>query len=395
MTEQTIQYDLHLIERRRINRLITPFQNFIRSLIDQAGDRAQGVDLSHYDGDFNPDLAAQPIHFAIFKLTEGTTWIDPLVDLIGAGVAMVRVRAGYHYLRSGMSWTAQVNNYLNAASKFDLHFHALDLEGIGNTYSDTFFADARRWIDDVRVRTGKKVILYTNLYTYNLFEASIKRQYADAQVWLDELELWIAYPSATLSVPPLPAGRATAKRPWTFWQLSWTGTPADWGTLAYCDVNLFYDTPQALDVWAGVSDPIPSASPSPSPSPSAAPPSGLYVLTVKASALNGRSSPEVNSTNVIFPSGFKLGDTVIAGDPVPDSNGKTLWYPISLCVRAGAAVSLPVIPTWASDGHTAGYLSWIKTYDCEVPVPQPETISFTVQRPGYQPLTLTGTQEPE
>lgn len=270
---------------------------------------AQGMDGARYQVTFDPSVASLPLTFAFQKLTEGTTYRDPSIDELWKGVSQLKVRGGYHYMRSGMSWSAQLENYLGAANLHEYNVHAVDVEGYGNTYSDTFFADARRVIDGIRLARQQKVLLYTNSSTYTLFAAAIRRQYSDAQMWLDSLDLWVAYPSTTLSEPPLPTGRETAIRPWTFWQDNWNCTGC--GCTVASDHNFFNGVVSDLYAWAGVDD----ATPPP-------PDSGgtmRYEATAKGNGTRLRPDHNVNSTYI---SSWNEG-TVFAGNELyeaPDNN---------------------------------------------------------------------------
>lgn len=213
--------------------------------------RAQGIDVSRYNKFFDPRQASQRIDFAIQKITESTAYTDLLINEIWQGVKQIPVRGAYHYGRSGMSWKAQADHFLNTAAKYDYHFHAYDLEGLNNVYSDTFFADVRRTLDYWKDQTGRPNVLYTNGSTYESFAAAIKRLYHDAQAWLDALEFWYSWPSLTAPAPILPAGRST----WTFWQYRWDGPLGEWGNGIPCDVNWYNGTVEELHTWAGVMSP--------------------------------------------------------------------------------------------------------------------------------------------
>jgi len=206
----------------------------------------EGVDVSRWNVFFDPDLSQHPIDFAIQKLTEGTSYIDLALEEIWKGVAKVPVRGGYHYQRSGYSWKAQADHFLNVASRHDYHIFALDMESINNTYNDTFFADGRRIIDYWRTQSNKRVLLYTNGSTYKLFAAAIKRLYSDGQTWLDNLDFWYAWPSLTASEPILPTGCNA----WKLWQYRWDGK--NYGVNNNIDVNKFNGTLEQLHAWAGV-----------------------------------------------------------------------------------------------------------------------------------------------
>ena len=211
-----------------------------------AGGYPEGVDVSRWNVFFDPDLSEHQIDFAIQKLTEGTSYIDLALEEIWSGVAKVPVRGGYHYQRSGYSWQAQADHFLNVAARHDYHIYALDMESVNNTYNDTFFADGRRIIDYWRSHSNKRVLLYTNGSTYKLFAAAIKRLYADGQAWLDSLDFWYAWPSLTASEPILPTGCNA----WKLWQYRWDGK--NYGVNNNIDVNKFNGTLNQLHAWSGV-----------------------------------------------------------------------------------------------------------------------------------------------
>jgi GH25 family lysozyme M1 (1,4-beta-N-acetylmuramidase) len=272
----------------------------VTSIVAAAPERAQGPDLSHWDESFDPTKASERIDFAFMKLTEGTMLVDVAIEEIWKGVKQVSVRGGYHYQRSSMSWALQANHFLKIAAKYDLHIYALDLESINNVYSDTMFADSRRIIDYWRkAALGKKVVLYTNWSTYQLFYAAILRLYpSDGKQWLEELDLWYAWPSKLFKEPILPSQRKT----WTFWQKAWDGKESEWGTGAAADVNVFNGTQADLWSWAGLTDQPPVEPPvDPPVEPPAEPPapvepspeSQLWNATVIVNDLQIRKYPVV------------------------------------------------------------------------------------------------------
>lgn len=256
--------------------------------------RAQGPDLAHWEKWFDPTKASERIDFVIQKITEGTTWVDPLINDIWRGVRQVGVRGAYHYQRSGLSWEAQARHFLFVAGKFDYHFHALDMEEINNTINDAYFSDARRIIDHWRNAVpSKKAILYTNWSLYIKFYAAIVRLYPDGREWLDGLDFWYAWPSRFLNEPILPSVRKT----WTFWQKSWVGSAAEWGTGSNTDVNYFNGTQADLAKWASVTfEPTPTPEPPPLPPPIIVEPEPLpetWRATVTVNDLNIRKYPVV------------------------------------------------------------------------------------------------------
>lgn len=250
--------------------------------------RAVGCDLAYYEGSFRPETATQPIDFAIQKATEGMQYIDPLYDEIWEGVKQIAIRGAYHYQRSGVSWLAQADHFLETAYKHDYQIYSLDLEERNNTFSDTFFCDTRRIIDRWRILAPtKKIVLYTNEDGYKNLYIALTRIYPDAVQWLDSVDFWFAQPS-TNADPILPANRKT----WRIWQHSWIGTPARWGTTGFVDENRFNGTVDEMKEWAGILE---------------APPQEeinmLYEGSVKPTSV-----PYVNLRDAASPLGADIGD---------------------------------------------------------------------------------------
>ena len=128
--------------------------------------RAHGIDLSHWDGKFDPTKATGQIDFAIMKASEGTVR-DPAFDEIWGGVQQIPIRGAYHYLRSSWGWEAQASAFLQAVRGRDFHFYALDFEGTGNEMEPRFASMAHTWIEYIAAATGVKVLLYTNPSHYD------------------------------------------------------------------------------------------------------------------------------------------------------------------------------------------------------------------------------------
>jgi hypothetical protein len=101
----------------------------------------------------------------------------------------------------------------------------------------------------------------------------------------------------------------------------------------------------------------------------------IYNLTVIASVLNGRSSPDSSSgANIIFPNGFLKND-VLKANAVSVYNGVN-WYGIYECYRNGVKVVLPASVVWASSGGTA-YLRLDSTIPDAVEFPTEVWLSMT------------------
>jgi GH25 family lysozyme M1 (1,4-beta-N-acetylmuramidase) len=211
--------------------------------------KAIGIDISRYNTSFDPALATGPVDFVIQKATEGLSYVDLEYDNLWRGVSQIPVRGAYHYQRSGLSWLAQADHFLETTRRHSYHIHALDVEEVNNAYTDTYFADAKRIIDYWRQNAYQKVVLYTNGSTYAQMYLALARLYGQnyAAEWMSSVDLWLASPGA-VGVPYLPKYRTT----WTFHQYSWSGLNTRWGTgKGSVDENVFNGTVTDLYAWLG------------------------------------------------------------------------------------------------------------------------------------------------
>lgn len=302
---------------------------------------AQGLDISRYDKTFEPSKALIHIDFAIQKLTEGVTWVDPTIESHWQGVKQIEIRGGYHYQKSGMSWLSQADAFLYQANKHDYHIYALDLESYGNLYNDTFFSDTKRILDYWKKSAPtKKVILYTNADGYKqLYYALIRLYGSNIVEWLDNIPLWYANPT-TAGKPPLPLVRKT----WHIHQYAWDGDPLTWGTGGTdVDENEFNGDIIKMREWVGITQ-------TPPPPPTTG--EDMLEGTVTTSKLNIRNA--ANSTATIIGALF-LGDKVYGVEEVPG------WLHFGKIVRANGTVEI-------FDGYSStGYMTLVPTTDPGTP----------------------------
>jgi GH25 family lysozyme M1 (1,4-beta-N-acetylmuramidase) len=262
-----------------------------------AKNRAQGPDVSHWNVPrtpgkpiiaFDPDRATERIDFAFQKITEGETWVDPVVNENYLGIQKVPARFAYHYQRAGMSWTRQMNNFQTIGGRYDFHGYVLDVEKTNNwsgaapITGDTFFMDTRRMLEHLMKYEGDKAtILYINEDIYkNFLRPAFIRIYRDeGRLFLEEnprLWIWYAqywYAWSVNKEPSLPPGM----KPWDFWQITEKGKGTDWGVMSGdVDVNVYNGTPAQL--YARLKIGAPTEEPPTQPPPVVIPPTDPETL---------------------------------------------------------------------------------------------------------------------
>lgn len=228
--------------------------------------RAHGVDLSHWDGSFDPAKASGVIDFAVMKASEGLVK-DPAFAAIWSGVEKVTVRGAYHYLRSGWDWERQADFFWSAVKDYSFDLYALDYEGIGNVMDAKFANMAHLWMENIQgkaaesagtSRAGRPVLLYTNPshYDANLYP------YGD---WMKDYPLWIAqYWTTNVGPdrePALPKKRKAGD--WTIWQYAseinekGNGANMKYGTRSKSvDLNVYNGTVADMRIWLRLREPL-------------------------------------------------------------------------------------------------------------------------------------------
>lgn len=252
---------------------ITP-SNFLYSvlpsvLLETNLNRAQGVDLSHHSGWYDPTKATKKADFAITKATEGYNWIDPALKEIWNGMLNIEIRGLYHYQRSGMSWSAQVTHFLRTVEPFDYHLVALDVESINNTVNATFIQDTYRILNYLEQNSEAKVVLYTNPNLFQNYIYPIWVQYfgEEGRQKAMTIPLWIAQYWNTRS-PDKNPGMPTQRQSWNIYQWTDRGIGSDWGTQELgVDLNVFNGSVESMRSWLGLSEPAPNPDPIPEPVP--------------------------------------------------------------------------------------------------------------------------------
>jgi lysozyme len=153
----------------------------------------QGIDVSRYQSVVDWDkIAAQEVHFAFIKATEGATHTDSLFERNWKQIRATGIRRGaYAAVRLENGDMPPV----------------LDIETLDGSDPRKLVPALKTWLVLIRRHYGVMPILYTNLHFYNKHLAG---QFAD-------YPLWIARYGDDL--PVLACGRS-----WQFWQYGSRGT---------------------------------------------------------------------------------------------------------------------------------------------------------------------------
>lgn len=158
--------------------------------------RTFGIDVSHWEGHINWQLAAASINFAYFKCTDGTRFVDTCFHQNQQGCLEAGLpHAPYHYFQPTIDPVAQAEHFITTAGR-DYRRYIVDVEA-PERISD-FSRRLLRMLEHIEELTGKKPAIYTSAGYWNDF---IRPRPA----WADEYDLIVAHYTAQHS-PLLPAG---------------------------------------------------------------------------------------------------------------------------------------------------------------------------------------------
>ena len=190
-----------------------------------------GIDVSHHQKQIVWDtVAAQRVHFAFVKATEGASFADSLFCYNWDEMKRVGLRRGaYHFYRPNTSPMLQAMHFSNwvEMEEGDLP-PVLDVEVLDDANPYGLVAGIRTWLALVEWRHGVKPIIYTNLRFYNEY---LSGQFNDYPVWIARYNQ---------SQPELSCGRD-----WDFWQYGNRGNLP--GIDGYVDFNVYNGTFEQLD----------------------------------------------------------------------------------------------------------------------------------------------------
>lgn len=186
-----------------------------------------GVDVSHYQGRVDwSKVAAQDIHFAFLKATEGLTYRDSLFARNWAALDTLGIRRGaYHYFHADRSAQQQAFNFIQTVRLYpgDLP-PVVDVEVTKDASPVQLRRHLQTWLTMVETHYRRRPVIYTYQKFYNQHLSG----------YFDDYPLWIARYNAH-ETPAL-----TDRRPWHFWQYGERGRVA--GIDGPVDLNVFHGT---------------------------------------------------------------------------------------------------------------------------------------------------------
>lgn len=171
-----------------------------------------GIDVSRHSGviDWN-QIISQHISFVYIKATEGEDYLDPNYERNVAAAQKSRLLVGeYHFFRFNKRGKPQAYNFLSHIGTSNGKLTpVLDVEEWGNLPIEKSVTEITYEINDflisVENATGRKMIIYTNINSYNRF---IRGRFLENPIWICSFDKNRILPD---------------KRPWLFWQHAHNG----------------------------------------------------------------------------------------------------------------------------------------------------------------------------
>ena len=191
-----------------------------------------GVDVSHHQKRIDWEkVAAQGIHFAFIKATEGETFKDSFFCKNWAAIKAAGIKRGaYHFFRPTLSPHLQAENFIEMTElgHGDI-VPVLDVEVTDGISSEQLRKRVDVWLSVVENHFRVKPILYTYQKFFNKHFAG---HYTDYPIWIARYSSWRR--------PCLKGGQK-----WQFWQYGNNGRLE--GIDGPVDFNVFAGTTDQLN----------------------------------------------------------------------------------------------------------------------------------------------------
>lgn len=235
-------------------------------------DKTLGVDVSHWQGYFNWQIAkAKGVKFAIIKVGGGRygyNWngIDTRANenYVNAKANGMLV-GGYFWLNPFNNPEEQARIYLNWIKTHPLDLPpALDFEDTSFTSTALYLDFAKRWLNTVSLATGKTPIIYTAEWFMSKFNRA-------NTTWMSKYPLWVASYNAS----PEPAYVPREWDNYAIWQCNdkghypylyppqaSIGKGREWGSTSYgLDMDWFNGTYDELVAFCNLGQEVPPVEP--------------------------------------------------------------------------------------------------------------------------------------
>ncbi|MCQ6561160.1 GH25 family lysozyme [Paenibacillus mendelii] len=146
----------------------------------------KGIDVSRWQGDIDWDkVKADQIEFAWIKATEGTSIVDPRFAANAVEAAGAGLKTGfYHYAHPELNTPiAEAAHFIETVDHYEVDLpYVLDIEGkAGSIGAAEVTSWAAAWLEEVRLRTGHTVMIYTGAYFAKTY---LGKRLAEYPLWV-------------------------------------------------------------------------------------------------------------------------------------------------------------------------------------------------------------------
>lgn len=186
--------------------------------------KIKGLDISHHQDRINWDKVNKKYKFILIKATEGNNFLDKdyFYNINRARMNGFYV-GSYHYFSPKSKGIEQAKWYISNVKKTKNTFAPIiDVELSKNDNRDTVLKEIKNFINKVEEFYKRKVIIYTNYYTYERF---IKNEFLENKLWIRDIKYF---------------PRIKEDKRWIIWQYSNRGRVS--GIKGFTDKNVLrYD----------------------------------------------------------------------------------------------------------------------------------------------------------
>ena len=228
--------------------------------------KAQGIDVSHYQGTVNWQSVKQAgISFAFAKASDGSTGVDSQFKTNWQGMKTAGIiRGAYHFFEPTMDATAQANDFIHTVGSLqagDLP-PVIDVEINNGASNSQMISGVTTWLNTVQQSLGRTPMIYTMASFWN---AHLDNQFGDYPLWVAHYDV---------QSPTIPQGWSN----WEFWQHSQSGSIS--GVTGSVDLDWFNGS--LADLMAFLQVPfVPSITPTQTATSPQPPTTGAQTYTVK------------------------------------------------------------------------------------------------------------------